>query len=92
MIEAGNKASQRLCRYISGGNRSREKVALTPPVGQQRVQKPWSANFMMPASFTLLTLPAPEAPQVALRQVPARRTAGRSLVTRRLKHSRAPAI
>jgi len=89
--EAGNKAFNRLFRYISGGNRSREKVAMTAPVSQQpqgekiamtapvaqqRAQGRWAVSFMMPASYTLETLPAPEDPQVTLRRVPARRMAG----------------
>jgi len=88
--EAGNKAFNRLFRYISGGNRSREKVAMTAPVSQQpagekiamtapvaqqRVQERWAVSFMMPASYTLETLPVPEDPLVTLRQVPARRMA-----------------
>ena len=88
--EAGNKAFNRLFRYISGENRSREKVAMTAPVsqepmgekitmtapvGQQRVQEKWAVSFMMPASYTLGTLPEPEDPKVTLRQVPARRMA-----------------
>jgi effector-binding domain-containing protein len=88
--EAGNKAFNRLFRYISGENRSREKVAMTAPVsqepkgekitmtapvGQQRVQENWAVSFMMPASYTLETLPEPEDPKVTLRQVPARRMA-----------------
>ena len=88
--EAGNKAFNRLFRYISGENRSRQKVAMTAPVsqeamgekitmtapvGQQRVQEKWAVSFMMPASYTLETLPEPEDPQVTLRQVPARRMA-----------------
>ena len=88
--QAGNKAFSRLFRYISGENRSREKVAMTAPVsqepmgekikmtapvGQQRVQERWAVSFMMPASYTLETLPVPEDPKVTLRQVPARRMA-----------------
>ena len=88
--QAGNKAFSRLFRYISGDNRSRDKVAMTAPVsqepmaekikmtapvGQQRVQERWAVSFMMPASYTLDTLPEPEDPQVTLRQVPARRMA-----------------
>jgi len=88
--EAGNKAFNRLFRYISGENRSREKVAMTAPVsqepmgekitmtapvGQQRIQEKWAVSFMMPASYTLDTLPEPEDPKVTLRQVPARRMA-----------------
>ena len=88
--EAGNKAFTRLFRYISGENRSRDKVAMTAPVsqepmgqkiemtapvGQRSVQDRWSVSFMMPASYTMETLPAPEDPKVTLRQVPARRMA-----------------
>lgn len=73
--EAGNKAFNRLFRYISGDNRSRNKVAMTAPVGQQRVQESWAVSFMMPTSYTLETLPEPEDPKVTLRQVPARRMA-----------------
>ena len=88
--EAGNKAFNRLFRYISGDNRSRKKVAMTAPVsqqpmgekikmtapvGQRRVQEKWAVSFMMPASYTLKTLPEPEDPNITLRQVPARRMA-----------------
>ena len=88
--DAGNKAFKRLFRYISGDNRSSDKVAMTAPVsqqpmgekikmtapvGQQRVKESWAVSFMMPASYTLETLPEPEDPKVTLRQVPARRMA-----------------
>ena len=88
--QAGNKAFNKLFRYISGDNRSRdkvemtapvsqepmgEKIKMTAPVGQQRVQERWAVSFMMPASYTLETLPEPEDPKVTLRQVPARRIA-----------------
>ena len=88
--EAGNKAFSRLFRYISGDNRARDKVAMTAPVsqepvgekikmtapvGQQLVQERWAVSFMMPASYTLETLPEPEDPKITLRQVPARRIA-----------------
>jgi len=88
--EAGNKAFKRLFRYISRDNRSRDKMAMTAPVsqqpmrkkikmtapvGQRRVQEKWAVSFMMPASYTLETLPEPEDPNITLRQVPARRIA-----------------
>jgi hypothetical protein len=88
--EAGSKAFSRLFGYISGDNRSRDKLAMTAPVsqepmgekikmtapvGQQRVRERWAVSFMMPASYTLETLPVPEDPKVTLRQVPARRMA-----------------
>ena len=88
--EAGNKAFNRLFRYISGDNRSRKKVAMTAPVsqqpigekikmtapvGQRRVQEKWAVSFMMPDSYTIETLPEPEDRNITLRQVPARRMA-----------------
>lgn len=88
--EAGNQAFGRLFRYISGANRTHnkvamtapvaqqragEKIAMTAPVGQQRAQDKWAVSFMMPAGYTLETLPVPEDPQVKLRLVPARRMA-----------------
>jgi hypothetical protein len=87
---AGEKAFKLLFRYISGDNRSRkkiamtspvsqeqkgEKISMTAPVSQQRVQGKWAVSFMMPASYTLETLPVPDDPKVTLRQVPARRVA-----------------
>ena len=90
MKEAGNMAFRRLFNYISGENRSQDKVAMTAPVsqvlegekidmtapvGQQNVQGRWAVSFMMPASYTLETLPVPVDPKVSLRQVPARRLA-----------------
>jgi hypothetical protein len=88
--EAGSIAFSRLFRYISGDNKSRDKVAMTAPVsqqptgekikmtapvGQQAVPQGWVVSFMMPATYTLETLPKPEDPQVTLRQVPSRRMA-----------------
>lgn len=88
--EAGNKAFRRLFRYISGDNTSRskiamtapvsqeqkgEKISMTAPVSQQHVQGKWAVSFMMPASYTLETLPVPDDQSITLRQVPARRVA-----------------
>ena len=88
--EAGNKAFRPLFRYISGDNKSRGKIAMTAPVSQeqkgerismpapvsqQSIQGKWAVSFMMPASYTLETLPTPDDPSIKLRQVPARRVA-----------------
>jgi effector-binding domain-containing protein len=88
--EAGNKAFRRLFRYISGDNTSRskiamtapvsqekkgEKISMTAPVSQQAVQGKWAVSFMMPASYTLETLPIPDDQSIKLRQIPARRVA-----------------
>ncbi len=88
--KAGNKAFRSLFNYISGGNRSQEKIsmtspvtqeassekiAMTAPVEQQQTAEGWMVSFMMPMSYTMDTLPIPDDPNVTLRQVPARRVA-----------------
>lgn len=88
--DAGSKAFNRLFRYISGDNQSRDKVAMTAPVaqrpagqklamtapvGQQRAGENWAVSFMMPGAYSLETLPEPDDPKIKLRQVPARRMA-----------------
>jgi hypothetical protein len=85
--EAGDKAFGRLFKYISGNNKSRQKIEMTSPVGQAaasqkidmtspvgqvQVDGRWAVSFMMPASFTLETIAEPKDPNVTLRQVPAR--------------------
>jgi hypothetical protein len=86
----GSKAFRPLFGYISGANQARSKlamtapvsqeqqgenIAMTAPVSQQRVQGKWAVSFMMPAAYTMATLPTPDDPRIALRQVPARRVA-----------------
>lgn len=89
--EAGNKAFRRLFNYISGENHPRssiamtapvsqqeadgEKIAMTAPVSQQSAEGKWAVSFMMPANYTLETLPIPDDSSITLRQVPAQRVA-----------------
>jgi effector-binding domain-containing protein len=87
---AGSKAFRPLFRYISGDNKSRDKIAMkvpvaqeakgekismTAPVSQQSVQGKWAVSFTMPASYNMETLPTPNDSNIKLRQVPARRVA-----------------
>jgi len=84
---AGKKAFSPLFKYISGNNKSQqkvkmpasitespisEKIAMTSPVGQQRKNGRWVVSFMMPSSYSMETLPTPINPSVTLHQVPAR--------------------
>lgn len=88
--EAGNKAFRPLFNYISGANRAKgkiamtapvtqqrdgEKIAMAAPVGQEAVGNRWAVTFMMPANYTLETLPVPTDEKVRLRAIPARRLA-----------------
>jgi hypothetical protein len=102
--QAGNKGFRPLFRYISGANRSKAKIAMTAPVGQEQASgekiamtapvglmsaswseetgksddsssSEWVVSFMMPASYTIDTLPEPTDEAVRLRVIPAHRAA-----------------
>lgn len=74
-----------LAGYIFGGNASKakvamttpvtqsEKIAMTAPVTQAGSDAGWTVQFMMPARYTLDTLPVPDDPRIRLVSVPARR-------------------
>jgi len=88
--EAGDRAFRPLFRYIDGDNRGRakiamtapvaqeaagEQIAMTAPVSQERAGDRWAVRFVMPAGYTLESLPEPDDPAVTLHQHPARRVA-----------------
>ena len=88
--DAGNRAFRKLFRYIDGDNVAQKEIAMTAPVSQAPVsekiamtapvaQRPaasgWVVSFMMPASYTMNTIPQPSDPAVQLRAVPAFRAA-----------------
>lgn len=78
-----------LANYIFGNNLSSRKVAMTAPVTQQLNEKiamtapvtqvgkgnSWQVRFVMPASYTLATLPKPNDPTVKIREIEAKRFA-----------------
>jgi len=87
---ASSAAFRKLFNYISGENTGREKIAMTAPVaqkpqpekiamtapvGQRKSGQGWAVSFMMPASYTMDTLPVPDDPSVVLREIPAYRAA-----------------
>ena len=87
--KAGNSAFRQLFRYIDGNNVVQEKIAMTAPVSQERSEKiamtapvgqqsapgGWAVSFMMPASYTMETIPEPKDDRVAIREIPAWRAA-----------------
>jgi len=88
--DVGNEGFRRLAAYIGGANRSRqeismtapvsqaaasEKIAMTAPVGQERAGDRYRITFLMPAKYTLETLPEPTDERIALRAEPARSVA-----------------
>ena len=87
---AGNSGFRRLARYIFGGNRGRQKIAMTAPVGERPAGRKiamtapvgeraedggWVITFTMPSGETLATLPEPNDPAVSLRELAATRVA-----------------
>jgi len=88
--EAGNIAFRRLFNYISGQNRQKksiamtapvsqkagsQKIAMTAPVNQRKSEGKYSVSFLMPAKYTVETLPEPLDSNVRLREIPARKVA-----------------
>ncbi|WP_219894831.1 SOUL family heme-binding protein [Aquisediminimonas profunda] len=78
-----------IAEYIFGNNLSSKKVAMTAPVTQQANEKiamtapvtqqgggdSWQVRFIMPASFTMATLPKPKNPAVQLKEIASKRFA-----------------
>lgn len=63
-----------LFKYISKGNKSAEKIAMTAPViASQKAEtsqaNEWFVSFVMPAGSNLGHLPHPNDPQVILREL-----------------------
>lgn len=80
----GNEGFRRLFDYISGKNRKRqsismtapvsqeaesEKISMTAPVNQVRVGEKYRITFVMPAKYTMETLPEPLDDRVKLQAV-----------------------
>jgi hypothetical protein len=83
--EAGNVAFGRLFNYISGANQTQEsiamtapvqqqgaseKIAMTAPVTQQAAGDKFAVSFVMPAQYTLETIPQPTDPAVVVKEIP----------------------
>ncbi len=64
---AGSRGFRPLFNYIAGFNASGEKIAMTAPVLQEPVAETTHAvSFVMPADFTLESLPAPSQAGVTI--------------------------
>jgi len=83
--KAINSGFRVLAGYIFGDNQPKEKIsmtapvmqestniAMTSPVTQQLVAGNWVVRFVMPAKFTMATLPKPNNPKIHFVIVPSR--------------------
>lgn len=74
-IFGNNLSSSKVSMTAPVTQQSSEKIAMTAPVTQQAQGQSWNVRFVMPAKYTMETLPKPVNPQVALIEVPATRFA-----------------
>ena len=73
---ASSSAFSSLFRYISKGNKTSEKIAMTAPViaaqrGESAGPNDWFVSFVMPSGSNFGRLPHPNDPQVVLRELAA---------------------
>ncbi|MBI1301900.1 MAG: heme-binding protein [Alphaproteobacteria bacterium] len=87
--EAINQGFRIIADYIFGNNSPKQNVAMTAPVIQQPAEKiamtapvtqegagnSWKVRFVMPASYTMDTLPKPNNDAVKLENIPGKRFA-----------------
>ncbi len=70
-VTARNDGVGRLTGYVSGGNQSGAKVAMSAPVAQaQESAGSWRIRLFMPPGSTLQTLPQPDDHQITLATIP----------------------
>ena len=50
-----------------------EKIAMTAPVNQQKLEDEYAVSFVMPAKYTIDTLPEPLDSSVSIIEIPARK-------------------
>jgi hypothetical protein len=74
-IFGNNIASAKVPMTAPVTQQASERVAMTAPVIQQADGQVWQVRFVMPASYTMQTLPIPNSPAVRLREIIGKRFA-----------------
>jgi len=73
--EAINQGFRIIADYIFGNNAPKQNVAMTAPVTQVGAGNSWKVRFVMPASYTMDSLPKPNNDAVKLEKVLGKRFA-----------------
>lgn len=68
--EAVSNSFRPLASYIFAKERGGEKISMTAPVTQRKAEDRWAVQFIMPAGYSLDTLPKPDNAEIALRELP----------------------
>ena len=74
-IFGNNLSSQKVAMTAPVTQQASEKIAMTAPVTQQGNGNTWQVRFIMPASYTMDTLPKPKNPAVKLKEIEGKRFA-----------------
>ena len=74
-IFGNNLSSQKVAMTAPVTQQASEKIAMTAPVTQQGNGNTWQVRFVMPASYTMDTLPKPKNPAVKLKEIEGKRFA-----------------
>ena len=74
-IFGNNSTSKKVAMTAPVTQQTSEKIAMTAPVTQQGSGNEWSVQFIMPASYTMETLPKPNNPAVQLIKIDPKRLA-----------------
>lgn len=87
---ASNQAFNRLFKYISGNNKKQQKIsmtapvimdtkaeeiAMTAPVFQEKSDKFWLMQFVLPTDYSLATTPTPDDPLITVKEIPSKKVA-----------------
>lgn len=72
-IFGNNVVEQRIAMTAPVEQKRSKKIAMTAPVQQQEANGTWTVSFVMPAQYSMKTLPKPIDKRVLLREVSAKR-------------------
>ena len=83
--DASSEGFRRLFKYITGDNNGEEKIAMTAPVQQSKLQAEdvrfnqaepltgqsgWTVSFMLQSMYSMVDVPTPEDERIEIRIVP----------------------